>query len=370
MICVRCGHDSKAKERMGHMCPNCNKPFAFQPGEKFTDRAFATAIEAVSASGHLRWNLSNLYYELCRRLEKRGKLRRKIAAVALALVLSALALIFAGTFIIRISDSQWGIAAFFAVGTAAFGYLALPAWKNVIRPSGKRFVAITWEAFEQLWQRWLAVHDSPQGLIVRRESKLPQRAAESDIGDYSFDRAVICDRASTVDLLLANNFHFENNCAVLAITGYPAGPFETVRAMLKRNPRLQVFALHDATAEGCAMANRLARDPAWFHGGVPVTDVGLRPRHSPPFQGLLLRADSAPVPPGQGISEEEATWLSQGKLEIAAIRPEQVLKRLYRALNNKPDDGDGGTSSSIVIYDNYSFAADASDSDGGADSFG
>jgi hypothetical protein len=27
---------------------------------------------------------------------------------------------------------------------------------------------------------------------------------------------VICDRAQTVDVLLANNFHFENNCAVLS----------------------------------------------------------------------------------------------------------------------------------------------------------
>ena len=77
--------------------------------------------------------------------------------------------------------------------------------------------------------------------------------------------------------------------------------------------------------------------------------MGLRPRHSPPFQGLL-RVNTESVTPGQGISEEEATWLSQCTLELAAIRPEQVLKRLYRALNNKPDDGDGGTSGSMVIF--------------------
>ena len=290
-------------------------------------------------------------------------------AVALALVLSALALICLVNFGIQLADSQWGISVVLAVGSAAFGYLSFITWKRVARPTGPRFVALQRGIFDAYWCRWQEVHGSPQGLIVRRESKLPQRPVESDIGDYSFDRAVICDQPSTVDLLLANNFHFENNCAVLSITGYPAGPFETVRAMLKRNPRLQVFALHDASPEGCAMANRLARDPAWFHGGVPVTDVGLRPRHSPPFQGLL-RVNTESVTPGQGISEEEATWLSQCTLELAAIRPEQVLKRLYRALNNKPDDGDGGTSGSMVIYDNDSFAADASDSDSGADSFG
>jgi hypothetical protein len=370
VICARCGHDSKAKERTLGCCPGCKKPFAFEPGAQFTDRAFASAIEAVSASGHLRWNLDHLYYELCRKLEKRGKLGRKIAKVVLALLVSALALICLVPLGIQLADRRWGIAVIFAVGTAAFGYLALLAWKNAIHPSGLRFVAITRETFDKLWRRWLAVHDSPQGLIVRRQVPQAKRPAESDIGDYSFDRAVICDQPATVDLLLANNFHFENNCAVLSITGYPAGPFETVRTMLKRNPRLQVFALHDATVEGCSMANRLVRDPAWFHGGVPVTDVGLRPRHSPPFQGLLRRVGTVPVTPGQGISQEEAAWLSQCTLELAAIRPEQVLKRLYRALNNKPDDGDGGTAGSAIIYDNSSFAADASDSDGGADSFG
>ena len=34
-------------------------------------------------------------------------------------------------------------------------------------------------------------------------------------------------------MLLANNFHFENNCAILSIEGYPPNVFETVRAMLK-----------------------------------------------------------------------------------------------------------------------------------------
>ena len=35
---------------------------------------------------------------------------------------------------------------------------------------------------------------------------------------------------------------------------------------------------------------------------------------------------------------EEAAWLSQHALELAAIRPEQVLKRLFRALNRKVDE--------------------------------
>src|SRR5204863_2586986 len=134
---------------------------------------------------------------------------------------------------------------------------------------------------DAMWSAWrAALHDHPKGLIVRKEPAPRPRAAEPDIPLYSFDRAVICDRARTVDLLLANNFHFENNCAVLSVEGYPPGPFATVRTMLQRNPRLQVYALHDATFAGCVLARRLTSDPAWFQGQVRVLDVGLRPGHA------------------------------------------------------------------------------------------
>src|SRR5207245_10189890 len=112
-------------------------------------------------------------------------------------------------------------------------------------------VAGRWTTCDRVWARWREVHEAPEGVITRKaREETRRRPAEPDLPDYSFDRAVICDRARTVDLLIANNFHFENNCAVLAIGGYPQGPFETVRAMLRKNPRLQVFALHDATTSG------------------------------------------------------------------------------------------------------------------------
>jgi hypothetical protein len=381
VICARCGHDSKAKERTGGACPSCHKQFAFPPGGLFTDRAFAGAIEAVSASGHLRFGVEHLYYELCRRAAKHNTLGRLLALATRwikALALTFVALLLLGVLVSAVLDTRGrsekrdtGVA-IFLVGTVIFGFLAGRSWLRLARSPRPYLAPLAHEEFEPLWQRWLDVHGSPAGLIVRRQAP-PQkkRPVESDIGDYSFDRAVICDRARTVDLLLANNFHFENNCAVLAISGYPAGPFETVRAMLKRNPRLHVFALHDATPNGCRMAFRLAHDPAWFHGHVPVTDVGLRPRHASPFNGLLLRAEEGPVAAGQGLTGEEAVWLSKYSLELAAIRPEQVLKRLYRALNQKKDAADDSSfGDSGVAYDNDSFIADAGDSDSGADSFG
>ncbi len=330
MKCIRCQHDCKYPERKNRRCPQCKGEFAFEPrtGDRLTDMMFLHAIEHVSSKGHVRWGVEHLYYEICRRLRWKGL----------------------GAFLVRL----------FFVDT--------------------KLVRLQRTNFESMWKRWVKVHGSPAGVIVRREGETPTPSKlEADIGDYSFDRAVICDRARTVDVLLANNFHFENNCAILSVDGYPPGPFATVRAMLKRNPRLQVFALHDATQEGCSLATRLARDPAWFGGSIPVVDVGLRPNHSRPFHGLWLSASSRVVQAQDGITAAEALWLSKYQLELAVIRPEQVLKRLFRALNrqfdpNEPTDapagdavsGDGG----VVWSDSSSFGTDAADADGGGDSFG
>ena len=61
------------------------------------------------------------------------------------------------------------------------------------------------------------------------------------------------------------------------------------RTMLKHNPKLQVFVLHDASIPGCRLAQRLITDPEWFGGsGLRMIDLGLRPRHAGPFNGLLL----------------------------------------------------------------------------------
>jgi hypothetical protein len=363
VICVRCGHDSKFKERSDKHCPKCHGLFAFERGEAFTDKAFQSALDAISAEGKLKWGVEHLYYELCRR--KRRKLGNTPRGCAIGATVACFVLVVIG---LSGSLGAW-LAAFFA------GLVAFRCWLWW----GQQKVPLTREAFEPLWNRWLGTHGEPRGRIVRREQPKGRRPVEADVGDYSFDRAVICDRARTVDLLLANNFHFENNCAVLAVSGYPAGPFETVRAMLKRNPKLEVFALHDASPEGCRLAHRLANDPAWFKGQVPVTDVGLRPLHRSPFRGLYLPAP-ARVAPGDGITPEEAAWLSTYTLELAAIRPEQVVKRLFRAVNRKDEEdttgsgGDGGSGwtsgDSGVTTDSSSFSADASDSDGGADSFG
>ena len=370
MRCIKCDHDSKYKERQSGTCPKCGERFAFEPQRKdaFTDRAFLNAIQRVSSEGHVRWTVRNLYCEACRLKRWRFNWKGTVGAATIAAVLWAVGI--------------WGNfptgVVWAAIITVTVSVYAVVEFLKLRFP--QHTVPLTYTQFRDLFERWRRAHGIPKGFIEAREQESPSRVPPPDIVEYSFDRVVICDEPHTVDLLLANNFHFENNCAVLTANGYPPGPFETVRTMLKRNPRLQVFALHDARPYGCRMAHQVANDPDWFQGQAPVVDVGLRPGHARPFTGLLLPNPHGHILPGAGVTVQEAVWLSQYTLELAAIRPEQVLKRLYRAVNKKSDasttGGDGGdgaylhTGSGYVEEDMDSFSSEAGAMDGGDDSFG
>lgn len=364
MKCVRCGHDSKKKERTGRTCPGCHKDFAFDPnsGDPLSDGAFQAAIAKVSSDGEVWWGVEHLYYQVARRLHRKRRMMSFTFLVGL----------FVGGVLGAITHWVLGAAVFLA--TAAFSLHAAFA----------RTSPLSRETFEALWQRWLNAHGSPRRLITRKKpaALAAPRHLDADIPSYSFDRAVICDRARTVDLLLTNNFHFENNCAVLSLDGYPHQTFEIVRGMLKNNPRLQVYALHDATPAGAALAHHVAHDPAWFGGRVTVVDVGLAPRHARAFRGLWIQRVPVPLdgPAHATLRADERRWLAAGwSLELAAIPPEQVIKRLYRALahdrsalahgDSGSSGGDGG--GGVIFYgDGPGMDADASASDGGGDSFG
>ena len=344
MICIHCRTDAKYKDREGGKCSSCGHAFAFEPkaGAPLTDAAFASALAHVSSDGKVKWTENYLYYEVARRLQKKASVVVPLLAGAVAFALSWV-------------TGAWPIGVVAAVfWAAAARALVKNAAPSIVLPPG---------SFHQLLLAWVRAHGEPAGRIVRKPLPESPRPLPADVPEYSFDRAVVCDRSETVDLLLANRFHFENNCAVLSVDGYPPQAFETVRAMLKRNPKLVVYALHDATLEGCSLARRLATSPAWFLGGARVIDVGISPRHARRFKGLWTPV----LPRGAALAGATAddAWLARYSLGLAVIRPEQVIKRLFRAISGTPDALTVGLSTDAVA-----FAEDATVSDGGGDSFG
>jgi hypothetical protein len=381
MKCLHCEYDSKYRERSHGRCPKCRKQFTFEPrqGDPFTDRAFNSAIQAVSSEGAVRWNKAHLYYELCWR--KRAKVPPTIILVACGVV----AVFLSGIFSVAL-ETPLALIPGLLMALAMFGIAAYGSSSTVSLDKAQ---------FERLLERWVAAHGQPPAIIARKEwsgqAALPAELA-ADLDDYSFDRAVICDKPETVDVLLANQFHFENNCASLSSDGYPPGPFATIRKMLKQNPKLMVYAIHDASPSGCDLAYRLATDPDWFAGQVKVIDVGLRPFHAARFQGLLIPVGGTRGANPAAVTEWEGQWLAKYRLELAVVRPEQLIKRLFRAINLKIDTdrydseviylpprhppsradggGNGGGNGGADHEDGAVIVVDTDGSDGMADSFG
>jgi hypothetical protein len=358
--CINCQSDSKAKDRTSGVCPTCNRRFAFDPskGDPFTDPAFAAAILRVSSSDSVRFTEAHLYYELVRIQTKRP------SSVAGRIVLTIF-LLMAAIFLWLVLHS---VVPLFGAAGFVLLFLVVPRTKPPTSP------ALVWEQYQYMLKKWQAAHGSPPKLIAPKPLELtqgnPAREMPKELSNYSFDRAVICDRQETVDLLLANNFHFENNCAVLSIDGYPHAVFPSVLQMLRRNPKIEIYALHDASTVGAGLARKLISEPEWFKGIGKVTDVGFSVKHAQRMRGLWIptRFRGATMP--LGLPDDEREWLAQYSLELASMRPEQVIKRLFRAMTQPGVE---------VYYDGYPYyvgdssigsSGDAATSDGGGDSFG
>ena len=75
------------------------------------------------------------------------------------------------------------------------------------------------------WQdKWNSINGTPEKLlppITPNQNLIPN----SQLNNYSFDRLVVCQKDEIAHFLIANNFHLENNCAILSITGYPENTF-------------------------------------------------------------------------------------------------------------------------------------------------
>lgn len=370
MKCIRCDKDSNKRARAGGQCPHCSEPFAFDPtsGDPFTDAAFNKSLELVSGNGKVRWVDDNLRYELARR----GGAGKAGCGVVGVFALGG-ALVFFG--LIGAANGVFGLLVLSALGVVlllagAAVSLDRRKWKGQL---------LSKPELEEYLRRWAAAHKPPLTRIVRRREV--ERAPPAELAEYSFDRAVICDRSETVDLLLANNFHFENNCAVLSSGGYPRHIFDTVRTMLRNNPRLYVFALHDATVQGCMLAQQLAQSYEWFPSAL-VIDVGLRPGHTHGLEFAFQPATKL-VPVNAPVTAEEREWLDKHTCELAGLRPDQIIKRLYRAMASAPDLSLGkypnlaaaAAAAGLVVAGGYyvdqnALRSKAQASDGGGDSFG
>ncbi|MEH2246975.1 hypothetical protein [Nostoc sp.] len=387
MKCINCGTDNKLKDRTANQgrCIKCNHPFAFEPTSmsnvKITDPFFAKAIADISANNTLFFTPKQLLYLLDNRLRNKS-----FSVIILLIPFTIFNLISAirSFFLLPLSMSFFLSLVFltqsiskkinnkvrqknakalqFLEGIILVGGILLSLTVNSFpiffivviigmldiylgtRQLGRISLVTQELLFSQSqvkdWlDRWQQINGSILKILPSPNQENTPATVNPDVTAYSFDRLVVCDSAALAQLLIANNFHFENNCAILSITGYPQSIFDTTMQMLRRNPDLKVYAVHDCNPRGIGLVDNLRTNANWFlNSNAVIIDIGLTPRQIiATKRGMFIQsspesaqaAKQLPKELRQSLSAEELAWLESGKfVELESFTPQRIIKVL------------------------------------------
>jgi hypothetical protein len=218
--------------------------------------------------------------------------------------------------------------------------------------------------FDEWLSKWNTINNSPEKILPPPQTSSLPAAPNPEVTAYSFDRVVVCDSPEIAQLLISNNFHFENNCAILTIDRYPQSIFDPTMEMLNRNPDLKVYALHDCSPQGLQLIRRLRDEEIWFpNPAIPIVDVGILPRQimenidvmTP--QSIESAQSSQQLDPAirDSLTPVELEWLDAGcYLELESFPPQKLIQILQRAISQSRELAviEGGD---ILIMDSPGF---------------
>jgi hypothetical protein len=426
MKCTQCGTDSKLKDRAANQgrCPKCQHLFAFEPTTmgaiKITDPFFAKAIADISLNNTIFFTPQQFTYFLDKRLRSRAaKVTVWVTAFGFLLTLGVGGLFVVGVFklplpiylalgtvlfilwfrnestsartddrtrrqnamalqvlavIILIVGVPWsaafnsflgyGVTAILAITSAWLGFLKKRQQAEIVNDS------LVTSAQAQEWlDRWTAINGVPQTLLFATPKALAPIPVQSEVSAYSFDRVVVCDSPEIAHMLISNNFHFEHNCAILSIDGYPQNIFDTTMAMLRRNPELKIYALHHCTPMGMQLIQKI-RAQGWFpQTDLPIIDVGISPRQAIAAKNLAIRRNKIPIllstEVQNGLTSAEVKWLQSGRyVTLQSLTPQRLMQILTRAIATGSADLDDAPDGGMI------FIGDSEMGFYGAESFG
>jgi hypothetical protein len=418
-------------------CKQCQHPFVFEPTSsenkfKITDPFFQKLLTDISAGDTLYYTPKQLLYFLDRRLKNKSKFTFWGWLVGYIFFVVFFSLWFGGILTVGVRKFPVGITLSFALFNGIGILLAYKQSQDPYISKYNRLTVIKILVFLGWFTllggtilSWLLAANPPISLLIAasgiaaiylsnkqaktqpnfteqfriEKSQLsvwmsrwqqfngtlerflppPTRAAISGVADkdvtvYSFDRLIVTDSDTIAHFLIANNFHFEHNCAILSIDGYPQSIFETVMEMVLRNPDLEVYAVHDCSPAGMNLVRELSTSDRWFADrGIPIIDLGLLPRQiidlesSPQQMGgeqrnLFIQNSQQSRRAAQGLSREivdsltpaEVNWLAAGNfVELESFIPRRLLQILHQGINRSHslttvDDGGG-----MILIDNY-----------------
>ncbi|HEY9800025.1 MAG TPA: hypothetical protein V6D25_06665 [Leptolyngbyaceae cyanobacterium] len=404
MKCIQCGTDNTLKDRTDNngCCKNCHHRFVFEPtsmtGVRFTDPFFAKAIADISANHTLFFTPKQLFYLLDKRLRSKNQgawglfllflivisffVFRALAIAVIILVFlfndihfmnrsyiqrkkSAKYLIIGGIITLLLGSiiSLYLTSNISLPGSVIIGCIAIYLGsRELAQPHHKSQKLVISDSQFQGWlTSWIRVNKRIDKILPLPQEQNTPITINPDVTAYSFDRLVVCDNDAVAQMLIANNFHFENNCAILSITGYPQNIFDTTMQMLRRNPDLKVYAFHDCSAKGISLLHHLRNSPEWFRDSdITIIDVGLLPSQIlAASRGMFIQtspelaeaAKQLPLEVRSSLSKVELDWLEAGNfVELESFSPQKLIQILNRGIINS-QALDAEDSSLILVGD-------------------
>lgn len=397
---------------------------------KFTDGFFAKVIVDISANNTLFFTPKQFLYLLEKRLKPKSVgmggmvgwgCRYLLSGVVVAIVVSATLSIYLGNIVLFLAaivfnclwinhlfsisnsqDSSYKDRQSSATALQLLGGFILIAgvWYSLPKNSFVGYASATLLGLTSLWlgiwqkrqisrypstpntsvmsiraaqmqgwlNQWMRANGSIDKLLPIPQTLAASSIPRPDVTAYSFDRVVVCDSDAIANMLIANNFHFENNCAILAISGYPQNIFGVTMQMLRRNSELRVYALHNCDSNGVSLAHQLRSNPEWFPDtNIAIIDVGLLPRQIIAKPGVFIQTltnaqvAQLPIEVRQGLSAAELKWLDAGNfVELESFTPQKLIQILQRSINTNRevelDDSGlmlGDSDTSIYAVDSF-----------------
>ncbi len=417
MECINCNAKNSLKERKENegRCKKCNHEFVFEPAEmdsgvRITDDLFKDVIAEVSANHLLFFTPIQLYYSLERRLRSNPSQDNPIFAylcwggllvtvnilivnwlkLDAALIVPLLVILYAIFTIIVVAQPAMSAKAnrqirqenvknlkILSIIIFVFGIPLSIITKTFVGIIGSLCLGLitAWLSFTfkrqqsiiidnflvdrkdfLIWlNRWIDINYRPEKILASPRISITQVTSNPRRIAYDFDRVVVCDSPKIAQLLLKNNFHFENNCAVMAIDRYPQDIFAPIKEMLDRTSDLKVFAFHDCSPQGLKMIRHLRTEKIWFPDlAIPIICAGILPRHIMNDPDKMISQSVASIRSSQQLATDlrnildpvELAWLDAGfYLELESFPPQELIQILQRAINksyrlSEIEDGD------------------------------
>lgn len=412
------------RKRNDGRCKHCNHPFVFEPvtmtGVKITDLKFRKAIEDISANNTLFFTETQLAYFLDHRLRQTNRffgsdffawfVYLQISCMSFSLPISSIqrttpissdtytviylfiqalliyfiwkmatskrsnnrqrkrrakflrsiGVLISVIAILILMSRVTSFMSFALVLCMGVGTLYLGD-RQLKQPPGSKEYLFSTTLFEGWLNHWKEVNQGIPKLLSSPRLGSSNSSVSPDISAYSFDRLVVCDRPEIAQLLIANNFHFENNCAVLSITEYPESIFKTTMQMLYRNPDLKVYAVHDCSAKGLALAKQLQSSDRWFRGrNVTIVDIGITPSQVMSSEEIFIHTSAECSKEARlgdrskwpTMSQNEIRWLEAGNyVELESLPPQRLIQIINRGIiGSRNVFYDGGYDSGVNVH--------------------